>query len=169
MPPIHRRAFGSRVLATAGASWLAGRPGWGQDAPAVSRAEGDRPAVLDGVASGDVGSDGLGVVWARTDRPSRMIVEWATTDSFADARRVVGPAALPETGFTAKTVLTDLPPGQTIVYRVSFVDLGNPRARSFPTLGRFRTPGRDPGDVRFCWGGDVAGQGFGIDPSARAG
>ena len=94
-----------------------------------------------------------------------MVVEWSTTDSFTDARRVIGPAALPETGFTAKTVLNDLPPGQTIGYRVTFVDLSNPRARSFPGSGRFRTPSRDPADVRFCWGGDVAGQGWGIDPA----
>ncbi len=170
MSSIHRRAFHRGVLATAGSAWLAGRGAWGQDpaAPGVIRAAGDRPLVLDGVAAGDVGSDGLGVVWARTDRPARMVVEWATADSFEGARRVVGPAALPETGFAAKTVLTDLPPGQTIVYRVSFADLSNPRARSVPAAGRFRTPGRDPADIRFCWGGDVAGQGFGIDP-ARGG
>ena len=167
MSLIHRRAFGARVLATAGSAWLAGRPAPGQlpGVPSVLRSSRDRPAVLDGVAAGDVGSDGLGVVWARTDRPSRMVVEWATTDSFEGARRVVGPAALPETGFAARTVLRDLPPGQTIVYRVSFSDLSNPKARSYPTLGQFRTPGPAAADLRFCWGGDVAGQGFGIDPS----
>jgi len=167
MSLIHRRAFGSRVLATAGSAWLAGQSSWGQDlaAPGVIRSETDRPAILDGVAAGDVGSDGLGVVWARTDRPSRMVVEWSTTDSFRDARRVVGPAALPESGCAAKTVLTDLPLDQTIRYRVSFTDLSNPKARSYPASGQFRTPGRDAADSRFCWGGDVAGQGFGIDPS----
>ena len=166
MVPIHRRAFGSRVLATAGAAWLAGKPSWGRDdAPGLIRSDASRPAVLDGVASGDVGSDGLGVVWARTDRPSRLVVEWATADSFADARRVLGPAALPETGLAARAVLRDLPPGQTIVYRVTFIDLADPKARSVPTLGRFRTPARESADVRFCWGGDVAGQGWGIDPN----
>ena len=173
MSRLHRREFGSRVLAltATGSAWLSGRVAWGQEpgaGPGVIRSERDRPAVLDGVAAGDVGSDGLGVVWARTDRPSRMIVEWATTESFADAHRVVGPAALPETGLAAKTVLNGLPSGQTIVYRVVFVDLTNPKARSLPTLGSFRTPARDPLDLRFCWGGDVAGQGWGIDP-ARGG
>ena len=171
MSEIHRRAFGSQVLATASSAWLAGRMAWGQGpdsapAPGVIRSERDRPAILDGVASGDVGSDGLGVVWARTDRPSRMVVEWSTTDSFRDARRVVGPIATPETGFAAKAVLTDLPPGRQIVYRVRFADLGNPKATSFPSSGRFRTPKLEPGgDVRFTWGGDVAGQGYGIDPT----
>ena len=167
MSLIHRRAFGSQVLASVGSAWLAGPIARGQDAAAtaVIRSDSDRPAILDGVAAGDVGSDGLGVVWARTDRPSRMVVEWATTDSFQDAQRVVGPAALPETGFAVRTVLRDLPAGQTIAYRVSFTDLSNPKARSIAVPGQFRTAGRDPADLRFCWGGDVAGQGFGIDPS----
>jgi phosphodiesterase/alkaline phosphatase D-like protein len=34
-----------------------------------------------------------------------------------NASRLVGPAALPETGFTAKAVLTSLPAGQDIFYR----------------------------------------------------
>ncbi len=166
MGRINRRVFGSQVLAATGSAWLGGRPSRGQDvAPGVIRSERARPLILDGVASGDVGSDGLGVVWARTDRPSRMVVEWSTTDSFRDALRVVGPAALPETDFAAKAVLNDLPPGQRISYRVSFQDLSDPKARSVPVLGQFRTPSLDKGNLRFCWGGDVAGQGYGIDPS----
>ncbi len=88
-----------------------------------------------------------------------------TTDSFQDARRVVGPATLPEDDFTAKIVLTDLPPGQQIVYRVTFQDSAYPKSRSFPTQGRFRTPLLEAADVTFAWGGDTAGQGYGIDVS----
>ena len=40
---------------------------------------------------------------------------------------VVGPAALPETGYTAKTALTGLPPGQRIVYRVRRAVQGSSR------------------------------------------
>jgi alkaline phosphatase D len=128
-------------------------------------AEGARPAVTDGVASGDVRGRSA-VVWARTDRPARMVVEFATTDSFRDARRVVGPAALPETDFTAKTVLTGLPHGQKVVYRVRFQDLGSPKVFSHPAPGRFATAPApdDRRDVAFAWGGDTAGQGYGIDP-----
>ena len=167
---MNRRAFGSRVLvlSAAGPAWAAvDRAAQGQapDAPAVIRSDRGRPTVLDGVAAGDVGSDGLGVVWARTDRPARMVVEWSTVESFEGARRVVGPAALPETGFAAKAVLRDLPPGQSIFYRTQFVDLADPKSRSLSDPGSFRTPGRDLVDVRFCWGGDVAGQGWGVDPS----
>ena len=173
MSQISRREFSSRVLATGAASaWLAGRA-WGQgpaddgltlDAPGVMLADKDRPAVMDGVASGDVGSDGIGVVWARTDRPSRLVVEWSTTGSFQDVQRVAGAIATPDNGFTAQAILTRLPPGQTISYRAGFVDLSNPKAKSHPVVGRFKTPdSRARRDVKFVWGGDVAGQGFGID------
>jgi len=129
-----------------------------RQAPAVVVA--DRPQVTSGVQSGDV-SDRRAVIWARADRPSRMIVDVATTESMADARRLVGPAALEVTDFTAKLAWRDLPPGQTIVYRVSFEDLANPGVTSEPVTGRFRTPGAD--DVSFVWSGDTAGQGWGID------
>jgi alkaline phosphatase D len=46
--------------------------------PYLSRAA-DRPQISHGVQSGDVGTDG-GVVWARADRPSQMMVEVATTE-----------------------------------------------------------------------------------------
>ena len=66
------------------------------------------------------------MVWARADRPSRMILEWATTEGFADARRVVGPAALAESDYAAKLDLIGLPAGQQIFYRVLFEDLASP-------------------------------------------
>ena len=163
---LHRRAFGSFLAASAASA------AWPRSSPAVFRAERDRPAIAQGVASGDVGG-GSAVVWSRTDRPSRMVVEWSTTDSFRDARTVIGPATLPEDDFAAKVVLTDLPPGQRIMYRVTFRDLASPKARSFPAPGEFfhpvvdefRHPGSDPvANVRFAWGGDVAGQGYGINP-----
>src|SRR5262245_19271427 len=62
------------------------------------------PGLPYGIASGDIGTDSA-VVWSRSDRPARMIVEYATTDSFADARRIVGPAALEDSDYTARIVL----------------------------------------------------------------
>lgn len=153
---LTRRAFGFWLVASAASSRVLGQ------APAVSISEKDRPKATHGVMAGDVG-DGLAVVWSRSDRPSRMVVEYATTDSFRDARRIVGPAALPEDDFTARVILTGLPTGQQIVYRVTFQDLTYPKARSVPVEGRFRTPPADRAEVRFCWGGDTAGQGYGID------
>ena len=161
---LNRRAFGSIVAASAVPHWIGGGLALGQDGPAVIRSDADRPIITHGVNAGDVG-DGAAVVWSRADRPGRMVVEWSTTDSFRDSRRVVGPAALPEDDYTARVVLTGLPPGQQVVYRVSFQDLASPKSRSLPASGTFRTAPDGPADVRFAWGGDQAGQGFGIDPS----
>src|SRR5246127_4596009 len=86
--------------------------------PYLSRAA-DRPVVTHGVQSGDVGADG-GVVWARADRPSQMLVEGATPESFKNARPLPPIAALPESDFTAKMLLENLPGWQEIFYRVRF-------------------------------------------------
>jgi alkaline phosphatase D len=130
--------------------------------PYLSRAA-DRPIVTSGVQSGDVGADG-GVVWARADRPSQMMVEVATTESFANARALPPIAALPESDFTAKMLLENLPAGQDIFYRVRFRDLAHIDIQGEPVVGRFRTAPADRRDVSFVWGGDVAGQGWGINP-----
>src|SRR6201989_3132923 len=130
--------------------------------PYLSRAA-DRPQITHGVQSGDVGTDG-GVVWARADRPSQMMVEVATTDSFKDARALPPIAALPESDFTAKMLVDGLPGGQDIFYRVKFRDLSHTAVESEAVPGRFRTAPSDKRDVSFVWGGDVAGQGWGINP-----
>src|SRR6478752_7979005 len=130
--------------------------------PHLSRAA-DRPAVTHGVQSGDVTVDG-GVVWARADRPSQMLVEVATTDTFKDARALPPIAALPESDFTAKMLLENLPGGQDIFYRIRFRDLAHIDIAGEAVTGRFRTAPSGRRDVSFVWGGDVAGQGWGINP-----
>ena len=75
--PLSRRRF----LVSSAAAVAAG----GVARPYISRAA-DRPAVSHGVQSGDVLVDS-GVVWVRADRPSRLLVDWATTESFKDAHR----------------------------------------------------------------------------------
>jgi alkaline phosphatase D len=133
--------------------------------PYLSRAA-DRPLISHGVQSGDVSVDS-GVVWARADRPARMQVETATTDSFKDARGVFVDA-LPETDFTAKALIEDLPAGQDIFYRIRFQDISDPNVLGEPMVGRFRTAPADRRSVSFVWSGDTAGQGWGID-EARGG
>jgi alkaline phosphatase D len=133
-------------------------------APAIIRSETGLPALPQGVATGDAGTHGA-VVWSRTDRPGRMFVEYSTTDRFTDVRRVRGPAALPSSDYTARLVLTDLPPGQRIFYRVTFQDLADLRTWSYPVAGSFRSPSL-PGDrrgVTLAWSADTAGQGWGIN------
>jgi alkaline phosphatase D len=128
-----------------------------------------RPEIPCGVATGDV-TNGRAIVWARADRPSRMLVEYATTGSLTSARSRIGPVAVAATDFTARIDLTGLPAGQRIAYRVRFQDLADARAVSAPVEGSFRTPpdARAPRGVTFAFAGDCAGQGWGIDP-ARGG
>ena len=109
--------------------------------PYLSRAA-DRPVITHGVQSGDVGADG-GVVWARADRPAQMMVEVATSESFANARALPPIAALPESDFTAKMLLENLPAGQDIFYRVRFRDLSHIDIQSEAVVGRFRTAPAD--------------------------
>jgi alkaline phosphatase D len=121
----------------------------------------ERPRITHGVQSGDVSGAGA-IVWARCDRPSTMMVEWDTTAAFAAARRVVGPPVTPESDLAGVVALEGLPAGQTVVYRVKFVD---GRGESELVTGRFATPPATAGTpVTFAWSGDTCGQGFGINP-----
>ena len=118
-----------------------------------------------GVAVGDV-SGQRAVIWSRCDRPSRMIVEYATTESFRNPSRIVGPAALESSDFTVRVALRDLPAGQRIFYRVSFQSLNDLRAYSEPVMGSFNTPAPAGAarDVTIAWSADTVGQGWGINP-----
>ena len=135
----------------------------GLAAPAFSRLS-QRPTITHGVQSGDVSLES-GMVWARADRPARMLIEAATTDGFKDIVYASFADALPETDFTAKALIEDLPAGQDIFYRLRLQDLSSPVALSEPMIGRFRTAPSDRRSISFVWSGDTAGQGWGIDAS----
>ena len=98
----------------------------GLAAPAFNRLS-QRPTITHGVQSGDVSLDS-GMVWARADRPARMLIEAATTDGFRDIVYASFADALPETDFTAKALIEDLPAGQDIFYRLRLQDLSSPAA-----------------------------------------
>lgn len=121
------------------------------------------PVLEQGIQFGDV-TDGHAIVWSRADSPSRMMVQYAFDSEFTDATTVRGPYATPESDFTARQDLTGLPGGQDVYVKVWFEDLTNERSVSEPVTGHFRTLGRHD-DVRFVWGGDTAGQGWGINPA----
>ena len=152
-----------RLLSTAAASGVITAAG-GIAKPYLSRGA-DRPAITHGVQSGDVSIDS-GMVWARTDRPARMLVEVATSGTFQNIRSATFVDALPETDFTAKALLEGLPPGQEIFYRIRFQDHSFPTALSEPQVGRFRTAPREPRSISFVWSGDTGA--WGLD-EARGG
>lgn len=165
--PASRRALlrGAALLAgTAATSGLVtGRlPGRAAAAPLLVRR--DRPALPLGVQSGDV-RPGSAVLWSKADRPSRLVAEISRDPSFRRARTVRGPVLTPDTDLTGMLQLGDLPEGVDLHYRIRAVDLHDHRATSEPPVGRLRTaPGRRD-DVRFLWSGDIAGQGWGVNPA----
>jgi alkaline phosphatase D len=132
-------------------------------APGIVTSDRMRPQLPSGVQVGDVVGD-RAVFWSRADRPARMRVELATTESFRQSWTIPGPAALEDTDFTAKLDVSGLPPGQRIFYRVVFQDLGDLATTSEPVTGSFLMPPANRRNIRFVWSADTAGQGWGINP-----
>lgn len=158
--PVSRRSF----LKSSAATGLVLSAGLTM--PALSRAS-SRPVITHGLQSGDVNANS-GMIWARADRPSRMLVEFDTNGSFENPTRLAPLNALPDSDFAVKRLLENLPSDQDIFYRVAFADLGDVNAISEPMTGRFRTAPGSRRSVKFVWSGDTAGQGWGID-KARGG
>lgn len=152
-----RRRLLQLAASTGGALAVGGSMGF----PMISRASA-RPLITHGVQSGDIASNS-GVIWARADRPSRMLVEVATDDSFANATALPPITAMPGSDFAVKRLLQSLPADQEIFYRVRFADLQDSRSVSEAVTGHFRTAPSTARDIRFAWSGDTAGQGWGID------
>ncbi|MBS2034041.1 alkaline phosphatase D family protein [bacterium] len=124
-------------------------------APLVRADETDWPAWS---AVGDVSQD-QALLIAQKRGCSHMQVSWRAAGS---GQTLSGTLAGPETGWISRVALRALPPGQTVEYEVRFAD--HQRLQ-----GSFRTPPSRSGQpIRFCWSGDVCGQGWGIDP-ARGG
>jgi alkaline phosphatase D len=136
-------------------------------APAIITSDKNRPQIPYGVMSGDVNNNSA-VIWSRSDKPSKMIVEYSLDNSFRKVKRIFGNNALESTDFTARVNLKNLPQGQQIFYRVIFEDLVNSNIQSAPFSGTFRTPNNTKKDAKkdilFAWSGDTAGQGWGINP-----
>ena len=93
---MNRREF-LKIASAAGTALAGEQSTRAQDqptgAPAVVTAERLRPLMTSGVQVGDVTAE-RAIVWSRTDRPARMVVEFGTHESFRGATTVEGPAAL---------------------------------------------------------------------------
>ncbi len=180
-----------RLFLQQSASYLGVAAATSLGAPALVAAQGARPMLPYGLQMGDTtivqparrgfegyddrddddaarfggrGQEARSIVWARSDKPARMVVEWDTTDRFSNPRKITGPYALDSTDYTARVDLTGLPLGQQIFTRVAMEDLSTGRARGEWLTAQFRTPALDARrGPRFVWGGDTAGQNFGIN------
>jgi alkaline phosphatase D len=119
-----------------------------------------QPAITHGAQVGDPQS-GRALVWARCDEPTRMIVQWDTSEAFHAPRAVAGPVVGTDTDHAATVAIEGLPDAQTIVYRVRF-EREAARGASEWVKGTFATPRADR--FRFAWTGDTCGQGYGRNP-----
>lgn len=162
---LKRRQFLLHSLLTGGgviAANFFSKSGFTQP-PAIITSDKSRPTIPYGVASGDINNNAA-VIWSRSDRPARLIVEYSTDESFRNVRRVEGLNATANTDFTAQAHLTNLPSGQQIFYRVIFQNLVDTNIYSAPVVGQFRTFSPNKPNIFFAWSGDTAGQGWGINP-----
>lgn len=155
-----RRQF----LRNSGASLGLGALGVGAPAiaaPAVVSSH--RPGAPLALQLGDPSTDGL-VIWARADRPARMIVEVSRDPDFRRAVRRVGPSATETTDLTSRLLLDGVAPGHAYHLRVAF-DNPDERRGLGPWLeGRFHLPTQNSHEpIRFQWSGDMCGQGWGIN------
>lgn len=121
----------------------------------------NRPKLTHGVATGEPTTGGA-LVWARSDMPATMIVETAATEDFRNARKFTGPRLSPDSDGTGHLRIAGLEPAQTVHYRVTLEGEGG--AAGEPVTGMFTTAPTAATDIRFLWSGDVAGQGWGINP-----
>lgn len=102
-----------------------------------------------GAQVGDVTSR-TAVIWSATDGVARMHVD-------VGGRTFDGSVAAAATDFTARTLVTGLPPGTRVTYRAYF-------DKHESVVGTFRTAPERAERLLFAFSGDTNGQGWGIDP-----
>ena len=160
-----------RPDASIGARSSAGRSvlGAAMLAPAIVRAQASKPAMPYGVGAGDV-SGGRAIIWSRTDRPARLVVEYATTESFRDPRRVIGPAALEPIGLHRARRAPRAAGGAAHLLSRALPGSGRPARLERSGGGQLRDARRPTrrATSRIAWSADTVGQGWGINPSGAA-
>jgi alkaline phosphatase D len=127
----------------------------------IKAANSDAPLIEQGIQIGDL-ETGRAVVWSRTNRSAQMMVEYAFNEQFENSVVIRGPFAVANADFTARQDLTGLPDGTDIFLNVWFEDLVDTHIKSDVVTGHFRTIGKQD-NIHFVWGGDTAGQGWGIN------
>ena len=151
-------------------------------APVRIASDGSRPRLDYGLQFGDPtlalrGSSGApqpfhhghieaqAIAWTRADRPARLHLAWSVDEGFRDAVQLPPLWLHPSNDQTGRIDLTGLPPGHRVYVRAWAESLDGSRAQSEPVVGSFITPSAQRQNIRFVWGGDTVGQGWGISPS----
>jgi alkaline phosphatase D len=125
------------------------------------------PVLNVGCASGDVTTDGA-MIWSRADRTARMWVEIDHSPTFNHAKRFAGDIGSIGNDFNLHCEIKGLDAGKSYFYRIQAESLREKGQFSAPLIGQFTTAPNHVKNIRFCWSGDVVGQGYGID-RARGG
>ena len=151
-----RRDFIKLSLATAGL-------------PVVACAQSNNPfvyrsAITSGPAVGSA-TEKSAIVWCRASRAGVLTVEVSETNSFHNFVTVTGSHGQTENDFNCKATLTSLKPGTQYYYRCHMRDSETGAQISDRVSGQFRTANTTAAGLSFCWSGDTAGQGYGIDPA----
>jgi alkaline phosphatase D len=178
IPDDARRRFLQTVGGTAAsATGLSGTAAADTDRSEGSTGgDGSTVPITHGVATGDVGAE-TAAVWARTERAATLVVEYATDDSFEDARRA-STTTDEAADFTGQVRLAKLDPGTQYHYRVwareASDDPGGANGRGrgerggeapdSAVTGSFGTAPApdDAASVSLAWSGDTWG--YGNDP-----
>ncbi|HYX38396.1 MAG TPA: alkaline phosphatase D family protein [Oligoflexus sp.] len=121
-----------------------------------------RPLVPWGVQLGDITPHGL-TLWSASDQPAEMLVEVADNIAFQRAMRFSSGMALDAQDYTTRVNIQGLPSADLLHYRVTFRSLHS-AFTSEPFEGTIRPLAANPSRLRFCFSGDTAGQGWGINP-----
>jgi alkaline phosphatase D len=156
-----------RHLLVAGAAGVAGIAGGSAFASPAFSSAGSRPLLTHGVQSGDAIKDSA-IVWSRADRPARLWVQASRRPDFRGSRVIRGPIVTPDTDFTGKVRLRNLPADTKLYYRVRAESLDRPGLFGSYAAGSLSTAPVHKESIRFVWTGDVVGQGWGIDPAYGA-
>jgi len=109
-----------------------------------------------GVMIGDV-SDNSAILWSRANRKSKMTVE---LEGDLNDDKLPTVIVNENNNFTGQIHLHGLKPDSIYRYKVIFRDLDHEHSQSEKLTGSFRTAPRNETqqNIKFAWGGDVAGQ-----------
>ncbi len=134
-------------------------------APAIIQPEAAWPEIKNGVMSGDVDVQ-RAIFWSKTNLSALPVLEWADNPEFRHSRRQAGALTQARHDYCSHIDIAGLPAGQTIYYRFHFENVENRRARVSSSTASLSLPerGKASRNLRFCFSGDEAGQGWGINP-----
>jgi alkaline phosphatase D len=76
--------------------------------PGIITLDKNRPNIPYGVASGDITGD-KAVIWSRTDRPARMIVQYSPDENLRNYQTMIGQITTKNRDFTSRIYLDKLP------------------------------------------------------------